>query len=133
MKQRPWSQEPGQEAFHSSMVTIRVNTFRHLSRSRSRPGKGKQEVIHETTAFRAHVKNSFGHLVWRFIEGSRGSTKIQSFLLSEMIHCSSICQPHSTWMPPNRIISKNLTHHSFLCHKRETYKVETCSIMLMER
>lgn len=62
VRQRPGSKEAGQEAFHSSMVTIRVNTFRHLCWSRSRPGKGKQEVIHETTAFRAHVKNSFNNL-----------------------------------------------------------------------
>lgn len=31
----------------------RGNTFRHLSWNSSRPGKGKQEVIHRTTASRA--------------------------------------------------------------------------------
>lgn len=108
-KQRPRSREPGarslepgQRAFHSSMVTIRVNTFRHLSRSRFCPGKGKHQAIQETTALRAHVKNSFSHPAWRFTEGSRGSTAIPSFLLSELTFHKSNTRQVS--LPPEETV-----------------------------
>lgn len=48
-------------------------------------------MIHETSAFRAHVKRSFSDPVWSFGGGRCASKAIQSFLLGEVTSTGESC------------------------------------------